>query len=60
MYGLREKVREARLSLLWSDMCYIGRGILRMELPGKRKRRRSKRSFMDVVRTCKRKWPRIE
>ena len=33
-------------------MCgpYIGRRMLRMELPGKRKRGRPKRRFMDVVK----------
>ena len=29
---------------------YIGRSMLRMELPGKRKRGRPKRRFMDVVK----------
>ena len=29
---------------------YIGRWMLRMELPGKRKRGRPKRRFMDVVK----------
>ena len=29
---------------------YIGRRMLRMELPGKRKRGRPKRRFMDVVK----------
>ena len=29
---------------------YIGRRVLRMELPGKRKRGRPKRRFMDVVK----------
>ena len=29
---------------------YIGRRMLRMELPGKRTRRRPKRRFMDVVK----------
>ena len=32
------------------DDVYIGRMMLRMELPGKRKRGRSKRRFMDVVK----------
>ena len=48
-----EKTREARLTWyghVWrKDDGYIGRWMLRMELPGKRKRRRPKRRFMDVV-----------
>ena len=32
------------------DDGYIGRRMLRMELPGKRKRRRHKRRFMDTVK----------
>ena len=49
-----EKTREARLR--WyghvrrKDDAYIGRRVLRMELPGKRKRGRPKRRFMDVVK----------
>ena len=49
-----EKTREARLR--WychvrrKDDGYIGRRILRMELPGKRKRGRPKRRFMDAVK----------
>ena len=47
-----EKTREARLRwyghLRRKDDGYIGRIMLRMELPGKRKR--PKRMFMDVVR----------
>ena len=49
-----EKTREARLR--WyghvrrKDDGYIGRRMLRMELPGKRKRGRPKRSFMNVVK----------
>ena len=43
-----EKTREA--SLRRKDDGYIGRRILRMELPGKRKRGRPKRRFMDVVK----------
>ena len=49
-----EKTREARLRwyghLLRKDDGYIGRRMLRMELPGKRKRGRPKRRFMDVVK----------
>ena len=49
-----EKTREARLRLyghLWrKDDEYIGRRMLMMELPGKRKRGRPKRRFMDVVK----------
>ena len=49
-----EKTREARLG--WYGHLrrkvdgYIGRRMLRMELPGKRKRGRPKRRFMDVVK----------
>ena len=49
-----EKTREARLR--WSghlrrkDDGYIGRRMLRMELPGKGKREGPKRRFMDVVK----------
>ena len=49
-----EKTREARLRwyghVLRKDDGYIGRRLPRMELPGKRKRGRPKRRFMDVVR----------
>ena len=49
-----EKTREARLRLyghvVRKDYGYIGRRMLRMELPGKRKRGRPKRRFMDVVK----------
>ena len=49
-----EKTREARLRwyehVLRTDDGYIGRRVLRMELPGKRKRGRPKRRFMDVVK----------
>ena len=48
------KTREARLRwyghLRRKDDGYIGRRMLRMELPGKRKRGRPKRRFMDVVK----------
>ena len=48
-----EKTREARLRwyghVLRKDG-YIGRRMLKMELPGKRKRGRPKRRFMDVVK----------
>ena len=49
-----EKAREARLRR-YGDVLrkydeYIGRRMLRMELPGKRKRGRQKRRFMDVVK----------
>ena len=47
-----EKIREARLRLYGQlrrkDDGYIGRRMLRMDLPGKRKRGRPKRRFMDV------------
>ena len=49
-----EKTREARLvrygDLRRKDDGYIGRRMLRMELPGKRKRGRPKRKFMGVVK----------
>ena len=48
------KTREARLRwyghVLRKDDGYIGRRMLKMELPGKRKRGRPKRRFMDVVK----------
>ena len=49
-----EKTREARL--IWyghlrrKDDGYIGRRMLRMEWPGKRKQGRPKRRFIDVVK----------
>ena len=49
-----EKTREARLrwygNVRRKDDGYIGRSMLRMELPGMRKRGRPKRRFMDVVK----------
>ena len=49
-----EKTREARLRryghLRRKDDGYFGKRMLRMELPGKRKRGRPKRRFMDVVK----------
>ena len=49
-----EKVREARLRWFGHvqrrDSEYIGRRMLRMELPGRRSRGRPKRTFMDVVK----------
>ena len=49
-----EKTREARLRwyghVLRKDDGYIGRRMLRMEFPGKRKWGRPKRRFMDVVK----------
>ena len=49
-----EKTREVRLKwyghVLRKDDGYIGRRMLRMELPGKRKRGSPKRRFMDVVK----------
>ena len=49
-----EKTREARLRwyghVLRKDDGYIGRRVQRVELPGKRKRGRPKRRFMDVVK----------
>ncbi|KAI5107764.1 hypothetical protein C0J45_1358, partial [Silurus meridionalis] len=49
-----DKVREVRLRWFGHvqrrDMIYIGRRMLRMEPPGRRKRGRPRRRFMDVVR----------
>ncbi|KAI5095346.1 NACHT, LRR and PYD domains-containing protein 3, partial [Silurus meridionalis] len=50
-----DKVREARLRLRFGhvqrrNMSYIGRRMLRIEPPGRRKRGRPRRRFMDVVR----------
>ena len=49
-----DKTRKARLRwyghLRRKDDVYIGRRMLRMELPGKRKRGRPNRRFMDVVK----------
>ena len=47
-----EKTREARLrwSGLRKDDGYIGRSLLRLELPGKRKRGRPKGRFTDAAR----------
>ncbi|KAI5627956.1 hypothetical protein C0J50_3222 [Silurus asotus] len=49
-----DKVREVRLGWFGHvqrrDMNYIGRRMLRMEPPGRRKRGRPRRRFMDVVR----------
>ena len=49
-----EKVREARLRwfghVLRRDEGYIGQRMLRMGLPGRRKRGRPKRRFLDAVR----------
>ena len=49
-----DKTREARLRwyghLRRKDDGYIGRRMLRMELPGKRKRGRPESRFMDVVK----------
>ncbi|KAI5613334.1 hypothetical protein C0J50_11694, partial [Silurus asotus] len=49
-----DKAWEARLRWFGHvqrrDMGYIGRRMLRMETPGRRKRGRPRRRFMDVVR----------
>ena len=60
-----EKTREARLrwyghlrrKLRRKDDGYIGRRMLRMELPGKRKSGRPKRRFMDVAKEA---WLRLK
>ena len=47
----RENTRgETEVCVLRKDDGYIGRRMLKMELPGKRKRGRPKRRFMDVVK----------
>ena len=55
VHGLeRMKMREGRLRwyghVMRRDQEYIGRRIMEMELPGKRKRGRPKRRFLDVVK----------
>ena len=48
------KMREGRISwyghVMRRDQEYIGRKMMEMELPGKRKRGRPKRRFLDVVK----------
>ena len=48
------KMREGRLrwygNIVRRDQEYVGRKMMEMELPGKRKRRRPKRRFLDVVK----------
>ena len=48
------KMREGRLRwyghVMRRDQEYVGRNMMEMELPGKRKRGRSKRRFLDVVK----------
>ena len=48
------KMREERLRwyrhVMRRDQEYVGRKMMEMELPGKRKRGRSKRRFLDVVK----------
>ena len=56
---LAMKMREGRLRwyghVVKRDQEYVGRGMIEMELPGKRKRRRSKRKFQGVVKDDMRK-----
>ena len=48
------KMREGRLRwyghVMKTYLEYVGRKMMEMELPGKRKRRRPKRRFLDVVK----------
>ena len=59
-----EKTREVRLRwcghVLRKDDGYIRRRVLRMELPGKRKRGRPKRRCMDVVKEDMAEDPEVE
>ena len=51
---LEMKMGEGRLrwygNIMRRDQEYVGRRVLQMELPGKRKRGRQKRRFLDVVK----------
>ena len=51
---LRMKVRESRLRwyghAMRKDQEYVGRKMMNMELPGKRKRKRPKRRYFDIVK----------
>ena len=48
------KMREGRLRwyehVMRRDQGYVGRKMMKMELPGKRKRGRAKKRFSDVVK----------
>ena len=48
------KIREGRLRwyrhVMRRDQDYVGRKMMEMELPGKRRRGRPKRRFLDVVK----------
>ena len=52
--GLEMKIREGRLRRYGHVMRrgneYVGRKMIEMELPGKRKRRRPKRRFLNLVK----------
>ena len=53
------KMKEGRLRwyrhVIRRDQEYVGRKMMEMELPGKRRRRRPKRRFLDVVKEGMRK-----
>lgn len=38
--------------MLWRGAGYIGRKVLKIELPEKRKRGRPQKGYMDVVERC--------
>ena len=54
------KMKEGRLKwyrhIMRRDKEYVGRKMMEMELPGKRRRRTPKRRFLDVVKKDIGKW----